>query len=484
MLKVNQLCGQLHLGKQGENLARTVLFDEVELWKKTFGDGKCELLHQRNGDVSPYPVKLEIEDDCICWKITNADTAIVGDGKCELRYIVGDVVVKSKIWITTVSESLGDDIAEPPEPQQAWVDEVLDAANDVKDATVHPPIIGENENWWLWDFDSNEYVDSGVKATDEDRIKEITEPIKEDVEKINNTLNHHIEDSKIYVTASSITDINDVDIDSSEFKGIKEVKFYGYTSQAQGAKLSSPKEIKFNSSLGKIHCCEYTQSRFKGYLDKQLLATNNYRDSGWVDLINNKIHYKRFIKRIVLDGSEEKLVWQKASNLQGRYFVNLHLIDGLFTDDDLNRLNDGISIAYADAKCTIGSTYHLNSSFTESGQFRLTQGKSNSTGYFRFEFFAPEFSTLDEVLAQVKKNKITLYIPMKYEVYEDEFDCDISNIIRDNGKNPFTLYFEGMTYSYLGDINIYPTEVTYLLDVGLAIQNLKNAVNVSQGGEI
>ena len=134
MIEVNQLCGQLYLGKQGENLARIVYFDEHETWMKEFGEGKCELLHQRNGDSAPYPVKLETEDGRCCWKITASDTAIVGDGKCELHYLVNDVIVKSKIWTTTVLESLSGDVVEAPEPQKAWVDDVLDAAVRAEDA--------------------------------------------------------------------------------------------------------------------------------------------------------------------------------------------------------------------------------------------------------------------------------------------------------------------------------------------------------------
>lgn len=134
MFEVKELCGQLCLGKQGENLARIVYFNEPSLWKEKFGEGKCELLHQRNGDAVPYPVLLETEGDRVCWKITNADTAIVGEGKCELYYSVNGAVVKSKILTTTVLPSLGSDVVEPPEPQKAWVDEVLSAAQKVEEA--------------------------------------------------------------------------------------------------------------------------------------------------------------------------------------------------------------------------------------------------------------------------------------------------------------------------------------------------------------
>lgn len=164
MIEVNQLCGQLYLGKQGENLARIVYFEEHALWEKEFGEGKCELLHQRSGDTAPYPVKLEKENGKCCWKITASDTAIVGDGKCELHYLVDDVVVKSKVFKTTVLESLGGEVAEAPEPEKAWVDAVLDAAQKVEGATSHSPIISENKTWLVWNPDTSAYIDTGISA--------------------------------------------------------------------------------------------------------------------------------------------------------------------------------------------------------------------------------------------------------------------------------------------------------------------------------
>ena len=174
MFEVKQLCGQLCLGKQGENLARIVYFEEPDLWKAKFGEGKCELLHQRNGDIAPYPVLLETEDGKVCWKITNADTAIVGEGKCELYYSVDGVIVKSKIWMTNVFPSLGENLVDPPEPYQAWVDAVLEAASKIDTASGgggtpgKQPIIGENKNWYIWDSESERYVDSGVCAEGKD----------------------------------------------------------------------------------------------------------------------------------------------------------------------------------------------------------------------------------------------------------------------------------------------------------------------------
>lgn len=164
MLEIKQLCEELCLGKQGENLARVVYFKEPELWKERFGEGTCELLHKRNGDEVPYPVVLDIENGKYCWKITNIDTSVAGVGECELYYSVSGVVVKSKVWPTRVMESLGGEFADVPEPQKPWVDEVLEAAEKVESATTHQPIISENNTWLVWDADSLDYVDTGVSA--------------------------------------------------------------------------------------------------------------------------------------------------------------------------------------------------------------------------------------------------------------------------------------------------------------------------------
>lgn len=136
MFEVTSLCGQISLGKQGENLARKVYFDEPVKWAEIFGGGTCELLHQRNGDTAPYPVVLECEDDRVCWKITSVDTANEGEGKCELRYSVGGVVIKSKSWTTSVIPSLGGEVAEVPDPYKGWVDEVLGAAEKIETEMV------------------------------------------------------------------------------------------------------------------------------------------------------------------------------------------------------------------------------------------------------------------------------------------------------------------------------------------------------------
>ena len=125
----------LELGRQGENLARQVVFD-LSAWEAEYGPGTVELIHQRPGEEAPYPVAVRREDTFVLWDLTSADTAVAGSyGHCELRWYVGDILAKSKIWRTWVEPAM-DTPSEtaPPEPEKGWVDKVLEAGTSAKEA--------------------------------------------------------------------------------------------------------------------------------------------------------------------------------------------------------------------------------------------------------------------------------------------------------------------------------------------------------------
>ena len=202
------------IGRRGENLATCILFDITD-WRETYGDGQVELLHQRNGDESPYPCVITIdENDYVVWTITSGDTGIAGHGKCELRYMANDTLAKSVIYPTIVENSIDDGETEPPEPEKGWVQQVLDAKADAEaaaekteEAIIHSPMIGENGNWFVWNTETQEYVDTGVCAEgytpkkgvdywtpgDKSEVKSYvdkqTEVIKSDVEGLQKQIN-------------------------------------------------------------------------------------------------------------------------------------------------------------------------------------------------------------------------------------------------------------------------------------------------------
>lgn len=167
-IKANNLPA-IPLGKQGENLARQIVFD-ITYWVNEFGTGTPVLIHKRYGDEQPYPVTVSIDETLIAWDVTNIDTQFASDqGQCELRYYVGDIIVKSRIWRTIVDDAMETPSEEAPEhPYQGWVDKVVEAGAEAKqaadraeNAVVHAPIIGENGDWFVWDSTKGAYIDTG-----------------------------------------------------------------------------------------------------------------------------------------------------------------------------------------------------------------------------------------------------------------------------------------------------------------------------------
>ena len=157
---------EIKLGRRGENQARKVVFDVLGKWREGYGEGVASLIVQRNGDAQPYPVAVTEEDGALVWRVSSVDTAVAGEGAAELRYTVGDTIVKSQIYKTRVRETLEDSGEAPPPAYQSWVDEVLQAAADAETAVSKMPYVDETTgNWFKWDATAGAFADTGVAAT-------------------------------------------------------------------------------------------------------------------------------------------------------------------------------------------------------------------------------------------------------------------------------------------------------------------------------
>ena len=111
------------LGRQGEDKAVRVVWPGiVSDWSSLYGDGSFQLSVRRFGDENAYPVVVEVNGDDIRFTVTSAETAIAGNGKCELTYISNGTIAKSATWETVVLNSLtGQTPSEPPEePAKSW----------------------------------------------------------------------------------------------------------------------------------------------------------------------------------------------------------------------------------------------------------------------------------------------------------------------------------------------------------------------------
>lgn len=125
---------QIKLGRAGEYNARQIALN-LSAWEKTYGaEGTAQLLYQRPGDTSPYPVKLNREGSLAVWTVSATETANAGsDGCAELRYYVGETMIKSAVSQVVVEAALETVSAEDAEePAKSWVDQILQAGSSAQ----------------------------------------------------------------------------------------------------------------------------------------------------------------------------------------------------------------------------------------------------------------------------------------------------------------------------------------------------------------
>ncbi len=155
----------LPLGIQGENGVRQIVFDAEDF--PELPEASVQLLHQRAGDDAPYPVSgIDVGVEGVVWTVSDTDTAAAGIGRCELRLCAGDgSVAKSRIWFTQTKPAL-DAVGEtPPEPWESWIDELLDAAREIRNAEPHLPYIDTTSGTWqVWSIEDDAYIDSELPA--------------------------------------------------------------------------------------------------------------------------------------------------------------------------------------------------------------------------------------------------------------------------------------------------------------------------------
>ena len=123
MIKIKAVPGKLiMLGKQGENLAREVIFD-VSGVRAEFGDGAFRLSAKRPGEADAYPATVTETGDTVVWALTGADTQNAGRGQCELAYYAGETRLKTWTYDTAIAKSL------TGSPKTDPYDEFLDEVN-------------------------------------------------------------------------------------------------------------------------------------------------------------------------------------------------------------------------------------------------------------------------------------------------------------------------------------------------------------------
>ena len=160
----------IRLGRVGENERMRVAFD-VSAYQAELPGAHFTIINQGPGDAAAYPCPgVTVEDSMLYWPITGAELKQAGHGRCELIVTVGDVVAKSVIYPTKISEAL-DGSGEAPEPWASWQAEFAGMVADAQDAAAaaaesveHYPTIMDGM-WMVWDAQSGAYVSTDVEAT-------------------------------------------------------------------------------------------------------------------------------------------------------------------------------------------------------------------------------------------------------------------------------------------------------------------------------
>lgn len=131
----------LPIGRRGEKLVRTVVFD-INGLREIYGDGTWTVVFKRPGiDETPYNVsnKWTSAEGLACWDIDRTDSGTYGYGKVELRYYPTALnqendelskIYKSKVWITYTEDSLGED-GSVPSPYSDLLNIIRSARDEV-----------------------------------------------------------------------------------------------------------------------------------------------------------------------------------------------------------------------------------------------------------------------------------------------------------------------------------------------------------------
>ena len=98
--------GPFHLGRIGENLATTAVFDvskQLSSFEGTTGTFKILVLQD---DVLSEVTNLSLNttNKTLSWNVPNTYTPKKGEGKCQLIYTKGEIICKSEVYDFFVSE--------------------------------------------------------------------------------------------------------------------------------------------------------------------------------------------------------------------------------------------------------------------------------------------------------------------------------------------------------------------------------------------
>ena len=156
---------KIEIGFQGENNRKKIQIDCAETFAEYPNAEISMKVQAPKGGI--YPATVTREENLVSWVIRDCDVANKGDGEFQITFTEGQDIAKSVTGKFHVERSLtGSGTA--PSGVQDWLDGAQKVLEDLEEAEVNQPCIGINGNWYVYNVESGEYVDTGVKAQGED----------------------------------------------------------------------------------------------------------------------------------------------------------------------------------------------------------------------------------------------------------------------------------------------------------------------------
>lgn len=166
MIEITAVPGKvLMLGRQGENLARKVIFS-VSGVRAEFGDGTFRLSAKRPGESDAYPATITETGGTVVWALTGADTQNAGHGQCELAYYAGEARFKTWTYDTAIAKSL------TGSPKTDPYDEFLDEVNRLAAEAAISQREAKNSENAAKNSEENAKASEGAAKTSEDNAAE------------------------------------------------------------------------------------------------------------------------------------------------------------------------------------------------------------------------------------------------------------------------------------------------------------------------
>lgn len=122
-------------------------------------------------DGKGFEYTATLSGNTVTANVTEQMTAVAGLVRCQAVILEGENITGTFVFQLSVQKSALPADTDMSESEYSVVMHLIETAEEI---STSPPIIGANGNWWVYDAETGDYVDSGIDASITVRIADIT----------------------------------------------------------------------------------------------------------------------------------------------------------------------------------------------------------------------------------------------------------------------------------------------------------------------